>query len=160
MNSHIVGVWEAAQADSDAGRFHDALLHFERARSLLQADTACTNGAHGSGKGMHAPDHSKIGQIVSELLVRVECEIKDHLALLQGNFFITLGIRKDCSAKDIKRAYRAFALRSTPTNQAHLVTRRAISDWSKCLRSFIGRRNSPSLQSIMPGDWLRVAQQK
>ena len=114
MNSRIVGVWEAAQADSDAGRFHDALLHFERARSLLQADTACTNGAHGSGKGMHAPDHSKIGQIVSELLVRVECEIKDHLALLQGNFFITLGIRKDCSAKDIKRAYRAFALRFHP----------------------------------------------
>ena len=158
MNSHIIGVWEAAQADSDAGRFHDAILHFEQARSLLEAEvnTDCTNGA-GSGKGMHAPDYSKIGQIVSELLVRVECEIKDHLALLQGNFFITLGIRKDCSAKDIKRAYRAFALRfhpdkSGPSCDTTLLFQTGQNAYEALSDDETRRRYKPS---IMPGDWLR-----
>ena len=43
--ARMMVLWEGAQADSDAGRFHDAILGFERARSLLAAEEVAAPAA-------------------------------------------------------------------------------------------------------------------
>lgn len=95
----ILDLWEAALVDSEQGLFHSAIINFEKARRILEAQRQETSSSE------------KLHSVSVELLRRVTNELKEHFELLDGNFFVCLGVRIGCTSNLIKRAYRAFALK-------------------------------------------------
>mmetsp|Transcript_18111 Transcript_18111/g.21363 ORF Transcript_18111/g.21363 Transcript_18111/m.21363 type:complete len:164 (-) Transcript_18111:15-506(-) len=96
---NIISFWEEAQASSDSGYFHEAIIKFERCRVLLTKE---------------ASEQEKISKIVVQLLEKVNKELEDHYSLLGGNFYIALGVRKDCTKKHIRKSYKSFCVKYHP----------------------------------------------
>ena len=149
--ARAVALWEGALEHSDSGRFHDAVLSFEQAKRLLAA-TAVDSGAAGGGGG------GRLSAIVDELVVRVEGELKEHYALLDGNHFLTLGLRREgCSAKAVRKAYRAFVLRYHPDKTVGLCDSSALFRGGQLAYEALSdpERLAAYAPRVLPGDWLR-----
>jgi curved DNA-binding protein CbpA len=139
----VIELWEAAQTNSDSGRFHEAILGFERVKCILDAGTS---------------DDDKMSRIMLELVDRVSKELTDHYALLEGNFYVTLGVHARSPSKDIKRAYRAFAIRYHPDKTIALGINS--SSLFACGKNAFEALSNESRRAayqpkVLPSDWLR-----
>ena len=83
-------------------------------------------------------------------------ELADHIALLEGNHLVALSVRIDSSDKDVKKAWRAFALRYHPDKN----TRRAdTSTLFRCVQAAYEVLSDPDLRAtyvpaVEPGAWM------
>jgi hypothetical protein len=139
---HVIALWETAQNDSDGGRFHDAILGFEKTKQLLEKEKE--SGSH------------RISCIVADLKARVEQELNDHLRLLEGNFFVALGLHQGCQPKQVRKAFRSFVHRFHPDKTAGVDTR-ALFRVGLAAHEVLSNSDlrDSYMPSILPNQWLQ-----
>ena len=116
----VISLWESAAAHSEAGRFHEAVVGYERARQLLE-ESRIVGESEGSS--------DRVACVLKALLERVHAELADHLTLLEGNHYLALGLKRGAEPKTIKKVWRAFALLYHPDKN------RKIADTSALFRA-------------------------
>lgn len=144
----VIALWESASSDSDAGRFHEAIVGFERARRLLEEAR--------SGGGEPGGGSNRVCAVLEALLERVRAELTDHVALLEGNHFLALGLKRGAAPKTTKKAWRAFALLYHPDKT------RKVADTSALFRAGQAAHESLSdpdraaayMPNVRPEQWL------
>jgi hypothetical protein len=90
------------------------------------------------------------------LLERVRAELTDHVALLEGNHFLALGLKRGAAPKTTKKAWRAFALLYHPDKT------RKVADTSALFRAGQAAHESLSdpdraaayMPNVRPEQWL------
>ncbi|KAJ8613509.1 hypothetical protein CTAYLR_002185 [Chrysophaeum taylorii] len=98
-------VWVSALALSEEGRIHQAVFEFESVATDLERQLAAAS---------RAASTQRVQALLVELLGKLHQEIEAHLAFLRGNLFAALEIPPTATTAEVKKAYRALALRYHP----------------------------------------------
>lgn len=86
-------LWEQAQQHSDAGRFHEAAIAYEQAKVAVEREVAALAPLK------QDPRTKRTFDILQELMGSVKQELQAHHRLLEGNLFVALGVKSNCTAK-------------------------------------------------------------
>jgi len=116
----VISLWESAAAHSEAGRFHEAVVGYERARQLLE-ESRIVGESEGSS--------DRVACVLKALLERVHAELADHLTLLEGNHYLALGLKRGAEPKtqeSLARLCATVSPRQEPQNCRHFGT---VSRW-------------------------------
>ena len=143
-SDQVVALWEAAQQHSDEGRFHEAIVSYEQAKKLL-AEAASSS----------LPE--RLTNVISDLVLRVDAELKDHYELLEGNHFLALGLRRGAPKKGARTAYRAFVLRFHPDKNVSTCDTSALFRIGQEAYEVLSVPESCSIYNpkVLPDAWLR-----
>jgi len=98
----IMEVWAEAHKTSDT---HDSL----RLSLAVQQQLVSEKNSEAC--------NSKMTSIIGKLESQIDTEVAAYVELLEGNFFVALGVRTSSSDKDVKKAYRKLALKHHPDRQ-------------------------------------------
>ncbi|CAM9269616.1 unnamed protein product [Choristocarpus tenellus] len=119
----VSALWELANNLSVKGRWHEAVLEYLRARSLLKglAVELGTSQSHGSQqtnaeKSKHKSNGRGAAWVVNELMKKVNEELECHLSFLEGNHYAALRIApgKACTIKAVRKSYFDLVLHFHP----------------------------------------------
>jgi len=143
----VISLWESAAAHSEAGRFHEAVVGYERARQLLE-------DARSGGESDGSSD--RVASVLKALLERVHAELKDHLMLLEGNHYLALGLKRGADPKTIKKVWRAFALLYHPDKNRKLADTSALFRAGQAAHDTLSNPDSAAAYTpkVKPEEWL------
>jgi len=114
--TRIKELWQAGEQLSLSGQHPEALLHFQRAKSMLLVESKALFGDEDgiqinnnsiSSKGGH-------GKLMANILTQLTGSINRDVKLINANPVHALGLKRGFSKADVKKAYRSHALKYHP----------------------------------------------
>lgn len=104
----VVGrLWQDGESLAQAKQYHDALLNYQRAKTLLIKESAVMfDGAQQKDK--------KASKLLGDIMEKLQVGIAKITDTLTNNHQLALGLSYGFSKTDVKKAYRKHALKYHP----------------------------------------------
>ena len=106
MSQKIGNLWEDGEDLIGNGAYHDGLLHFQRAKALLIAESSSIYD--------DPSKNVKASKIFGEIMQKLTHSIEKNVKVLNENPIIALGLKRGYNKSDVKKAYRKNALKFHP----------------------------------------------
>ena len=113
MSSEINSIkelWASGEVLSLKGSHPEALLNFQRAKSMLLIESKSVFGVEDPSSANNSGGSKLMGDILSKLTVSINRDVK----LINANPVHALGLKRGYNKSDVKKAYRAHALKYHP----------------------------------------------
>lgn len=108
MSEDIGRLWEEGESLKERGDFHQAVLHFQRAKTLLIIESKKMYEPGKPGSSGHTP------KVLGEIMGKLSSSIETVLGLLGKNPILVLGLSRGYTQTDVKKSYRKMALKYHP----------------------------------------------
>ena len=105
----IKKLWQHGEELSLDGKHSEAILHFQRAKSMLLVESKALYGA------TEIPQDGGGGsKLMGDILTKLSESINRDVKLINANAVHALGLKRGFNKADVKKAYRSAALKYHP----------------------------------------------